>query len=49
MATDLMRQGKIKTKDMITYRYPLKNVKEAFETQLRSNDVIKVMLDIDVK
>ena len=49
MATELMRQGKIKTKDMITYRYPLKDIKEAFETQLRSNDVIKVMLNIDSK
>jgi L-iditol 2-dehydrogenase len=46
MATELMRQGKIKTKDMITYRYSLDDVKEAFETQLRSNDVIKVMLEV---
>lgn len=49
MATELIHQGKIKTKDMITCRFPLDKVKEAFETQLQSNDVIKVMLNIDSK
>lgn len=49
MATEMIGQGKIKTKDMITCRYPFVKVKEAFETQLRSNDVIKVMLDFDDK
>ena len=49
MATELIGQGKVKTKEMITYRYPLSKVKEAFETQLQSNDVIKVMLNIDSK
>jgi 2-desacetyl-2-hydroxyethyl bacteriochlorophyllide A dehydrogenase len=44
MALDLVRLGQVKTRDLITHEFTLNNVKEAFETQLNSDEAIKVLI-----
>ena len=44
MALDLVRVGQVKTRDLITHEFTLNNVKEAFETQLNSDEAIKVLI-----
>ena len=44
MALDLVRLGQVRTKDLITHEFSLNNAKEAFETQLNSDEAIKVLI-----
>jgi 2-desacetyl-2-hydroxyethyl bacteriochlorophyllide A dehydrogenase len=44
MALDLVRLGQVKTRDLITHEFTLNNAKEAFETQLNSDEAIKVLI-----
>ncbi|RLC95099.1 MAG: hypothetical protein DRI39_01045, partial [Chloroflexi bacterium] len=44
MALDLMRAGQVRTTDLITHRFPLNQVREAFNAQLNSDDAIKVLV-----
>ena len=44
MALELVRLGQVKTRDLITHEFSLNNVKEAFETQLNSDEAIKVLI-----
>lgn len=43
-AINLLRTGKVNAKPMITHEYPLEKTKEAFDTQLESEDAIKVLV-----
>lgn len=43
-AVELLASGKVDTKPMITHEFPLDQTKEAFETQLTSQDAIKVIV-----
>ena len=43
-ALELVRLGKVRTRDLITHRFPLSNAKEAFETQLNADEAIKVLV-----
>jgi threonine dehydrogenase-like Zn-dependent dehydrogenase len=43
-AADLLHSGKINTKPLITHQFPLEKVKEAFDTQVDSEDAIKVLV-----
>ncbi len=45
-ALELMQTGKIKTRDLITHVFPLESAKEAFETQLNSEEAIKVLIKV---
>jgi 2-desacetyl-2-hydroxyethyl bacteriochlorophyllide A dehydrogenase len=45
-AVRLLQQGKVKTAPMITHQYPLAKIQEAFETQQKDRDAIKVMVEI---
>ncbi|MFC1953621.1 zinc-binding dehydrogenase [Chloroflexota bacterium] len=45
-AIDLMEKGKVNTKPLITHQFPLDRVKEAFDTQLRIDEAIKVLVKI---
>lgn len=45
MAVELMRTGQVKTKELITYKFPLENIKEAFKAQLNSDKAIKVLIE----
>ncbi len=42
---DLLKSGKIKTKDMISHRFPLDSAAEAFRAQLSETQAIKVMIN----
>jgi len=44
MALELVRTGRVKTGDLITHEFPLDSVKEAFETQAKSDEAIKVLI-----
>ncbi len=44
MALELVRLGQVKTRDLITHEFTLNNIKEAFETQLNSDEAIKVLI-----
>lgn len=44
MALDLVRVGQVRTSDLITHEFTLNNAKEAFETQLNSDEAIKVLI-----
>jgi threonine dehydrogenase-like Zn-dependent dehydrogenase len=44
MALDLVRLGQVRTRDLITHEFTLNNAKEAFETQLNSDEAIKVLI-----
>jgi threonine dehydrogenase-like Zn-dependent dehydrogenase len=41
---DLLRNGKISAKPMITHKFPLNQAAEAFRTQLQHPDAIKVLI-----
>lgn len=41
----LMESGKINAKPLVTHRFPLDKVKDAFETQIKSRDAIKVVIN----
>ncbi len=43
-AINILRTGKVNAKPMITHEYPLEKTKEAFDTQLESEDAIKVLV-----
>jgi 2-desacetyl-2-hydroxyethyl bacteriochlorophyllide A dehydrogenase len=44
MAIDFMRSGEVKTGQLITHRFPLDRIQEAFEAQLDSSNSIKVVI-----
>ena len=44
MALELVGTGQVKTRDLVTHEFPLASVKEAFETQLNSDEAIKVLI-----
>ena len=43
-ALELMRAGKVNRKQLITHEFPLDRAKEAYETQLRAEEAIKVLI-----
>ncbi|MFC2070474.1 zinc-binding dehydrogenase [Chloroflexota bacterium] len=43
-ALELLRKGTVDTKPLITHQYPLDKVKEAFDTQVKAEDAIKVIV-----
>ena len=43
-AVELMDKGKVDTKPLITQEFPLARIKEAFDTQIKAPDAIKVMV-----
>ena len=43
-AYDWMRDGTIRTDELITHQYPLADINEAFEMQLTRNESIKVIV-----
>ncbi|MFC2021279.1 zinc-binding dehydrogenase [Chloroflexota bacterium] len=43
-AIDLLQNGKVNTKSLITHQFPLDSVKEAFDTQIEVEDAIKVLV-----
>ncbi len=43
-AMELMRSGKVDRKPLITHEFPLERAKEAYETQLKAEEAIKVLL-----
>jgi 2-desacetyl-2-hydroxyethyl bacteriochlorophyllide A dehydrogenase len=45
-AVNLLQTGKVKTGTLITHRFPLEKIQEAFETQQKERDAIKVMVEI---
>jgi len=44
MALELLQTGQVKTRDLITHEFPLDSAREAFDTQLNSDEAIKVLL-----
>ena len=44
-ALELIRSGKVDRKPLITHQFPLDRVKEAFETQLKYEEAIKVVIN----
>ena len=43
-ALELMRSGKVDRKQLVTHEFPLDRAKEAYETQLRAEEAIKVVI-----
>jgi 2-desacetyl-2-hydroxyethyl bacteriochlorophyllide A dehydrogenase len=43
-ALDLMRSGKVVRKHLVTHEFPLDRAKEAYETQLKAEEAIKVLI-----
>jgi len=43
-AVELMDNGKVDTKPLITHKFPLEKIKEAFDTQIKVPEAIKVMI-----
>jgi len=43
-AVKLMKEGKVNTKPLITHTFPLDRVKDAFDTQIKAPDAIKVVI-----
>ena len=41
---DLLRAGKVNTKSLITHEFPLDKINEAFETQLKREEAVKVLV-----
>jgi len=41
---ELLESGKINTKPLIAHQFPLNRISEAFETQIKAQDAIKVMV-----
>ncbi len=46
-AVKLLKNGTVSTEKMITHRFPLEKIKEAFLTQQNDKDAIKVMMVLD--
>lgn len=44
MAIELVQTGQVRTRDLITHRFPLDSIREAFETQLNPDEAIKVLI-----
>ena len=44
LAIDFVRSGEVKTGELITHRFPLDRIQEAFEAQLDSSNSIKVVI-----
>lgn len=45
-AIELLREGRIKTGPLVSHRFPLESAPEAFETQLRADEAVKVMVRV---
>ena len=43
-AIDFLRTGKVDTRPIISHEFPLDKAKEAFETQLKTEEAIKVLI-----
>jgi 2-desacetyl-2-hydroxyethyl bacteriochlorophyllide A dehydrogenase len=43
-AIELLRTGKVRTKPLVSHRFPLESAPEAFETQVRADEAVKVMV-----
>jgi len=43
-AVDFLRTGKVNTKPLISHEFPLDKAKEAFETQLKTEEAVKVLI-----
>jgi len=43
-AVKLMKEGKVNTKPLVTHTFPLDRVKDAFDTQIKAPDAIKVVI-----
>ena len=43
---ELMKSGKVHSKPLISHVFPLEKVKEAFDTQLKVADAVKVLVKI---
>ena len=43
-AIDLLKTGKVNTRPLVTHKYPLDKAREAFETQLKADESIKVLI-----
>jgi 2-desacetyl-2-hydroxyethyl bacteriochlorophyllide A dehydrogenase len=43
-AVKLMQEGKVKMKPMVTHQFPLDKIKEAFDTQIKAPEAIKVVV-----
>ncbi len=44
-AVELTEKGQVKTTNLITHKFPLDRIKEAFETQIGAPEAIKVMVE----
>jgi len=44
IALELMQSGQVRTKQLITHRFPLDDISQAFETQLNADEAIKVLV-----
>lgn len=42
-AIDMLASGKVKVKPLISHEFPLEKSKEAFETQMRAGESVKVL------
>lgn len=45
-ALELLADGRIRTKELITHRFPLAEAADAFETQLKADEALKVMVNV---
>ena len=43
-ALELLQSGRVQTAELITHRFPLADIKEAFETQLNAREAVKVLV-----
>ena len=46
-AIERLSSGKIRANQLMTHRYPLDKIKEAFEMQLNADETVKVMIDME--
>ncbi|WP_083652454.1 zinc-binding dehydrogenase [Bacillus sp. MRMR6] len=44
-AISLLREGKVKTKRLVSHTFPLEYAREAFETQMNPHESVKVMIE----
>jgi threonine dehydrogenase-like Zn-dependent dehydrogenase len=42
---EIIKNGKVKASQLVTHTFPLEGINEAFETQMRPHESIKVMID----
>jgi threonine dehydrogenase-like Zn-dependent dehydrogenase len=43
-AIELISEGKVKTRPLITHTFPLEDINEAFQVQMDANESIKVLI-----